>query len=63
MGFAKTQARRVAGQSSHRLRYQQPQTHNIEPDGELVYQAGFEEYADGKHSLESLRRRLSFWAW
>ena len=38
-------------------------THNIEPDlvkARILKQA-FEEYANGRHSLESLRRRLSFW--
>ncbi len=38
-------------------------THNIEPDTvkARILKRAFEEYADGKHSLESLRQRLSFW--
>jgi len=38
-------------------------THNIEPDTAKarVIKRAFEEYAEGGHSLESLRRRLSFW--
>ena len=38
-------------------------THDIEPDPikARVIKRAFEEYADGKHSLDSLRERLSFW--
>lgn len=38
-------------------------THNIEPDlfKARILKRAFEEYAEGKHSLESLRQRLSFW--
>ncbi len=38
-------------------------THNIEPDPvkARILNRAFEEYSEGKHSLESLRQRLSFW--
>ncbi len=38
-------------------------THNIEPDAmkACILKRAFGEYAEGKHSLESLRQRLSFW--
>ena len=38
-------------------------THNIELDTvkARIIKRAFEEYADGRHSLESLRKRLSFW--
>ena len=40
-----------------------PKTRNIEPDPmkARVIQKAFEEYADGKHTLETLSARLSFW--
>jgi len=39
-----------------------PKTRNIEPDNvkARILQRGFEEFADGKHSLETLRHRLYF---
>ena len=38
-------------------------THDIEPDPikARIIERAFAEYASGKHSLESLRQRLSFW--
>jgi site-specific DNA recombinase len=38
-------------------------THDIEPDPikARVIKRAFEEYADGKHGLDSLRERMSFW--
>ncbi len=40
-----------------------PKTRNIEPDPvkARVIKKAFEEYAQGKHTLESLGQRLSFW--
>jgi len=40
-----------------------PKTRNIEPDPvkAKVIKKAFEEYAQGKHTLESLGQRLSFW--
>ena len=39
-----------------------PKTRNIEPDPvkARILQKGFEEFADGKHSLNSFRHRLFF---